>query len=90
MPKDISHILDEWPTKESETSARRIVGDDGTELLQLRIDLGVLQMYFDGRPDGDKPCGQPSLLEHLGRVTGTHQAERMPLGAMPPDDLLGR
>lgn len=69
MTKDISDLLKDWPATEGESSARVIAGDDGVELLQLRIDLGVLQMFFDGRPDGEKPFGQPSLLDHLLRVT---------------------
>lgn len=69
MNKDISHILQGWPSQESEFSARKIVGEDGVELLQFRIDLGVLQMFFDGRPDGERPFGQPSLLDHLVKVT---------------------
>ncbi|MBN1342024.1 MAG: UvrB/UvrC motif-containing protein [Phycisphaerae bacterium] len=69
MTKDISEILKNWPT-ESELAARRIVGKDGTEQIQLRIDLGILQMELDGRPDGERPFGQPSLLDHLLRVSG--------------------
>jgi tetratricopeptide (TPR) repeat protein len=69
MNKDISDILKGWPSRESELAARKIVGDDGMELLQLRIDLGLIQMFFDGRPDGERPFGQPSLLDHLLRVT---------------------
>jgi len=71
MTKDIGNILQNWPSESDELTARKIVGRDGTELLQLRIDLGVLQMFFDGRPDGEKPFGQPSLLDHLARVTET-------------------
>jgi hypothetical protein len=41
---------------------RRILGDDGQEKLQLRIDLGVIQMNATGRPDGLKPHGCESLL----------------------------
>jgi len=68
MSKDIGPILAEWSTEDATLSARKVVGDDGTELLQLRVDLGVMQMFFDGRPDGEKPFGQPSLLNHLLRI----------------------
>ncbi len=68
MTKDISDILRSWPSEDNDAGARKIVGDDGTELLQLRIDLGILQMCLDGRPDGEKPFGQPSLLEHLTQM----------------------
>ncbi len=69
MHKDISHILKSWSASDSELSARKIVGTDGMELVQLRLDLGILQMFLDGRPDGAKPFGQSSLLDHLLRVT---------------------
>jgi tetratricopeptide (TPR) repeat protein len=71
MTKDISDILKAWPVDDDDAAARVIVGDDGKELLQLRIDLGILQMYFDGRPDGERPFGQASLLDHLQRVTAS-------------------
>src|SRR6202011_6421011 len=45
-------------------------GLDGHEKLQLRIDLGVLQMELSGRPDGVRPYGCESLLEyHQRRAT---------------------
>jgi hypothetical protein len=69
MNKDISDILKAWPATDDDQSARKIVGDDGVEQLQLRLDLGVLQMFFDGRPDGERPFGQNSLLDHLLRLT---------------------
>ena len=68
MNKDINEILENWPGEQTEQSARKIVGLDGTELVQLRIDMGILQMFVDGRPDGERPFGQPSLLDHLRRV----------------------
>jgi hypothetical protein len=43
---------------------RRFKGRDGREKIQLRVDLGLLQMNAEGRPDGKRPFGQPSLLEH--------------------------
>ena len=29
----------------------------------MRIDLGLIQMEIDGRPDGERPEGYESLLE---------------------------
>ena len=37
--------------------ARKIVGEDGKEKLQVRLDLGLLQMELNGRPDGERPHG---------------------------------
>ncbi len=41
---------------------RKVTGLDGREKLQLRIDLGVLQMEMTGRPDGLRPHDCESLL----------------------------
>ena len=68
MSLDIGHILKDWPYDQAQVSARRIRGDDGTEKIQLRLDLGLLQMEGTGRPDGKRPHGCESLLvyyEHL-------------------------
>ena len=43
---------------------RKILGSDGKEKLQLRIDLGLIQMETMGRPDGLEPHDRESLLEY--------------------------
>lgn len=65
MKRDITAILKEWPYKAGQVNARFVVGTDGLERVQVRLDLGVLQMYADGRPDGERPFGYPSLLEYF-------------------------
>ena len=64
MSLDISHILSQWPYKPGEVTARRVVGADGQEKIQLRLDLGLLQMEATGRPDGQRPQGHESLLAY--------------------------
>lgn len=65
MKNDISYILAKWPYDDEEgLQVRRIEGRDGSPKLQLRIDLGVMQMEVTGRPDGTRPHGHPSLLEY--------------------------
>jgi len=61
---DISHILKSWDYKPDEMNVRRIIGDDGKEKVQMRLDLGLLQMEVDGRPDGKRPHGFESLLDY--------------------------
>lgn len=63
MSLDISHILNDWPHRGGEVVARKIAGDDGRDKIQLRLDLGLLQMETSGRPDGQRPNGCESLLE---------------------------
>ena len=64
MSLDISHILKKWPYRPGEVTARRISGRDGREKIQLRLDLGLLQMEASGRPDGERPHGFESLLAY--------------------------
>jgi hypothetical protein len=61
---DLTQLLTEWPYEPARILARRITGRDGRDKLQLRIDLGVMQMEMDGRPDGRRPEGFESLLEY--------------------------
>jgi hypothetical protein len=70
MSLDLNTILKDWPHQNGSIKVRKIVGLDGREKLQLRIDLGVLQMELNGRPDGVRPYGCESLLDyHLRRAT---------------------
>jgi len=68
MSVDIGDILDDWPYEPGQITARRIRGDDGRDKIQLRLDLGLLQMEVIGRPDGERPYGYESLLAY-------HQAQ---------------
>jgi len=63
VSKDISKILEGWEYDSDQTSVRIVKGDDGRDKIQLRIDLGLLQMEFDGRPDGQRPQGAASLFD---------------------------
>ena len=68
MSKDLTVLLQGWDYNSNEVTVRRILGVDGREKIQMRLDLGVLQMEVSGRPDGKRPYGHESLLEfHLER-----------------------
>src|ERR1051325_1938477 len=71
MSLDLNVILRNWPHEIGTIKVRKIVGLDGNEKLQLRIDLGILQMEMTGRPDGQRPHNCESLLAYHQR-----QAER--------------
>ena len=79
MSLDISSILKDWPYHPGRVSARRICGDDGCDRIQLRLDMGLLQMEASGRPDGTRPHGQESLLayyeQQLRHYTEEHDGE---------------
>lgn len=65
MNADISDILAGWRHEPGKVTARRILGDDGREKLQYRLECGVLQMETEGRPDGRRPHGAVSVLAWL-------------------------
>jgi hypothetical protein len=65
MSFDISHILDKWEYHPGQVVVRKFIGKDGQEKIQLRVDLGILQMNAEGRPDGKRPFGAASFYEHL-------------------------
>jgi hypothetical protein len=64
MNQDITGIIKDWPYDPGQISARRIMGDDGREKIQLRLDMGVLQMETDGHPAGERPHGCESNLDY--------------------------
>lgn len=64
MSADLTPLLNDWPFEPGRLNARIIPGADGEPRLQIRLDLGILQMFVDGRPDGQTPYGFDSLLEY--------------------------
>jgi len=63
--KDIAPLLKGWDYEPGTISVRRIQGKDGVAKLQMRLDLGLLQMELTGRPDGARPHGFESLLDYF-------------------------
>ncbi len=61
----IDHILRDWSYEPGEVSARLVRGDNGRELVQMRIDMGVLQLEVDHRPDGTRPHGAETYYDFL-------------------------
>ena len=64
MSQDLHSITSGWDYQPGRVMARWISGDDGRPRLQLRLDLGVLQLEPEGRPDGARPRGCASRLEY--------------------------
>ncbi len=65
MSRDIASILAGWDYVPGELQVRIVAGDDGQEKLQIRLDLGLMQLELAGRPDGQRPDGHESLLDRL-------------------------
>jgi len=75
VAKDISNTLEGWEYDPDQISVRIVAGDDGRDKIQLRLDLGLLQMEFDGRPDGKKVGNSGSWLEFYQRQQRQHDTE---------------
>ena len=74
MSKDLSKILKDWKYDPDEMLVRIVPGDDGRRKIQLRVDLGVLQMEMDGRPDGLRPEQCESWFEYYQQKQRAHDA----------------
>jgi hypothetical protein len=70
LSQDIRAILANWDFDPDQFQVRVITGEDGTEKIQMRINLGLMQMEINGRPDGQRPKGFESLLDwHESRAS---------------------
>ena len=65
MNLDISHLLEDWDYQPGQVAVRKFKTKAATEKIQLRVDLGLLQMNASGRPDGKRPFGRESLFDHF-------------------------
>jgi hypothetical protein len=63
--QDIDFILREWPYQPGVISARIVRAPGRRKVLQMRIELGLLQMEFTGRPDGERPGEMDTYLDFL-------------------------
>ncbi len=75
MRYDLTNFLRKWDYQPGELRVRRLKGRDGRGKIQLRVDLGVLQMEAEGRPDGKRPMGHDSWLQFYQSRLGEHIAE---------------
>lgn len=62
---DIDRLLESWPYRPGEVLARLVKAADGREVLQMRVDMGVLQLEIEDRPDGTRPNGAPTYYDYL-------------------------
>jgi hypothetical protein len=79
MSQDISNIIQSWEF-DPEKSYRKVVGDDGREKIQVRVDnsafQGVLQMELDGRPDGKTPYGFEFAFDYYRQALQRYRNSR--------------
>lgn len=65
MTLDLDELTAGWECPPGQLRARVVVGRDGQEFLQLRVDLGVMQMNLAGRPDGERYRGFPGVRDYV-------------------------
>lgn len=70
---DIVDALSGWRFETGEVNVRLVPGKDGKPKLQMRLDLGLLQMEMDGRPDGRRPHQSRTELDFQLRRLKGHQ-----------------
>ena len=63
--QDIDRHLTGWPYRPGEVLARIVKAADGREVLQMRVDMGILQLEMEDRPDGTRPHGAASFFDYL-------------------------
>lgn len=64
-PRDIDSLLRSWEYHPGEVTARLVKTRSGRQVLQMRIDMGVVQMETDLRPDGRRPNGAETYYDYL-------------------------
>ena len=69
MKGDLTPWLQEWPFDPDGVNVRFAVGVDDRPLVQVRLELGILQMERDGRPDG-----APDELERIESMLAASDA----------------
>lgn len=72
--KDIDDLLRSWPFVPGVVSARLVQAKDKRQVLQMRVEMGILQMETENRPDGDRPGGADTYLDFIIQEL-SHQEE---------------
>jgi hypothetical protein len=68
VSEDIDAVLRGWPYKPGAVQARQVVGSDGREVIQMRVELGLFQLEVEGRPDGARPDGFTTYFDYLRQL----------------------
>ena len=61
----LDDLIKEWDFNPHTLNVRMVKGNDGRDVIQMRVDMGILQLETTGRPDGVSVEGHPSYLEFL-------------------------
>jgi len=85
---DLYATLRDWPYEPEKISVRKILSADDSIRVQMRVELGVIQMESKGRPDGFRPHGCATLLDyHKQRLAHYEASNATTLGfGLTPDE----
>lgn len=61
----LDDLLSKWAFDPSTLNVRLIKGKDGRDVIQMRVDMGVLQLETTGRPDGSQFEEYETYLDRL-------------------------
>ena len=61
----LDDLLSKWEFNPSILNVRLIKGKDGRDVIQMRVDMGILQLETTGRPDGEQIEECETYLEYL-------------------------
>ena len=62
---NLDDFLSNWAYDPSTLNVRLLKGTDGRDVIQMRVDMGVLQLETTGRPDGESVEGYDSCVDQL-------------------------
>ena len=62
--QDIDDILKQWPFDPLNVNVR-LLESSHREVLQMRVDMGILQLEIEGRPDGNQFHGATTYYDYL-------------------------
>jgi hypothetical protein len=65
MSQDIDAALRGWKFKPGVVQARLVQADKDRQVIQMRVDLGILQLETQDRPDGARPSGHATFFDYL-------------------------
>lgn len=72
--QDIDEILKQWPFDPQSVNVRMLESSQ-RRVLQMRVDMGILQLETDGRPDGNRFQGATTYFEFLKRKSQQSENE---------------
>jgi hypothetical protein len=76
MSLDLNEIIGNWDCGDGELCARLVQPLDGPAQLQLRVDLGLLQMQLGDRPDGTRYQERSTAIEYVALLLRGQETPR--------------